>query len=40
MQQNSILAKKAWPLVLEDLQFFVDHGDKKKMYFDEVSFIL
>ena len=40
MQPNSILAKKAWSLVLKDLQFFVDHGNRKKMYFDEVSFVL
>jgi len=40
MQQNSILVKKAWPLLLEDLQFFVDYENRKKIYFDEVSFIL
>lgn len=30
-------ADQAWPLVLQDLQFFIDNGSGKKMYFDEVS---
>ncbi|KAF5354952.1 hypothetical protein D9756_005421 [Leucocoprinus leucothites] len=33
--QEASTAKKAWPLVLKDLQFFIDHGQGKKMYFDE-----
>ncbi|KAL9712002.1 hypothetical protein Ac2012v2_005078 [Leucoagaricus gongylophorus] len=33
--QTASTAKKAWPLVLTDLQFFIDHGNGKKMYFDE-----
>lgn len=32
---NSI-ANNSWPLVLSDLQWFIDHGKGKKMYFDEV----
>ncbi len=31
------LAKNAWPLVQTDLQWFIDHGNGKKMYFDEVG---
>lgn len=27
----------SWPIVQRDLQWFVDHGKGKKMYFDEVS---
>jgi len=34
---NSI-ANESWPLVLDDLQWFIDHGKGKKMYFDEVGF--
>lgn len=30
------IADKAWPLVLEDLNWFIEHGNGKKMYFDEV----
>jgi hypothetical protein len=30
-------ANKAWPLVMADLQWFIDHGRGKKMYMDEVS---
>jgi hypothetical protein len=30
------IGNKAWPLVLQDLQFFIDNGKGKKMYFDEV----
>lgn len=26
---------KAWPLVMTDLQWFIDHGNGKKMYMDE-----
>ncbi|EIW52391.1 uncharacterized protein TRAVEDRAFT_75371 [Trametes versicolor FP-101664 SS1] len=26
---------KAWPLVLQDLNWFIEHGNGKKMYFDE-----
>ena len=29
-------ADQAWPLVQRDLQWFIDHGNGKKMYFDEV----
>lgn len=32
---NSI-ANNSWHLVLSDLQWFIDHGKGKKMYFDEV----
>jgi exo-beta-1,3-glucanase (GH17 family) len=28
-------AKNSWPLVQRDLDWFIDHGDGKKMYFDE-----
>jgi hypothetical protein len=31
------VGNKAWPLVLQDLQFFIDNGKGKKMYFDEVT---
>ena len=31
-------ADKAWPLVLNDLDWFIAHGGGKKMYFDEVRF--
>lgn len=34
---SPIKARNAWPLVLTDLQFFIDNGKGKKMYFDEVS---
>jgi hypothetical protein len=30
-------AKNSWPLVQRDLDWFIDHGDGKKMYFDEVN---
>ncbi|TFK44822.1 glycoside hydrolase superfamily [Crucibulum laeve] len=33
--QNASTANHAWPLVLTDLQWFIDHGKGKKMYFDE-----
>ncbi|EKM81088.1 hypothetical protein AGABI1DRAFT_84021 [Agaricus bisporus var. burnettii JB137-S8] len=33
--QQASTAKNAWPLVLNDLQFFIDNGNGKKMYFDE-----
>ncbi|KXN85317.1 hypothetical protein AN958_11417 [Leucoagaricus sp. SymC.cos] len=33
--QEASTAKKAWPIVLKDLQYFIDHGKGKKMYFDE-----
>lgn len=33
----AFLAKNAWPLVQTDLQWFIDHGKGKKMYFDEVG---
>lgn len=33
---SSCAADKAWPLVLNDLDWFIEHGDGKKMYFDEV----
>ncbi|TFK54074.1 hypothetical protein OE88DRAFT_1624393 [Heliocybe sulcata] len=32
---NATTANNAWPLVLTDLDWFVEHGDGKKMYFDE-----
>lgn len=31
-------ANQSWPLVLNDLDWFIEHGDGKKMYFDEVSY--
>jgi len=31
-----ITGDKAWPLVLNDLNWFIEHGKGKKMYFDEV----
>ncbi|KAJ8462146.1 hypothetical protein ONZ45_g18041 [Pleurotus djamor] len=33
--QKASTAKNAWPLVQTDLQWFIDHGKGKKMYFDE-----
>jgi len=33
----TVIADKAWPLVMADLQWFIDHGNGKKMYMDEVS---
>ncbi|KZT27959.1 glycoside hydrolase family 17 protein [Neolentinus lepideus HHB14362 ss-1] len=33
--QNASTAKNAWPLVLNDLDWFIEHGNGKKMYFDE-----
>ncbi|KAF4620617.1 hypothetical protein D9613_000782 [Agrocybe pediades] len=33
--QNASTANESWPLVLNDLQWFIDHGNGKKMYFDE-----
>ncbi|VDC03344.1 unnamed protein product [Peniophora sp. CBMAI 1063] len=33
--QDASTAKKAWPIVQKYLDFFVDHGNGKKMYFDE-----
>jgi len=33
--QQASTAFNAWPLVLNDLQFFIDNGNGKKMYFDE-----
>lgn len=36
--QNASTANASWPNVLNDLDWFVSHGDGKKMYFDEVSF--
>ena len=35
---DCILANKSWPLVEQDLQFFIDNGKGKKMYLDEVQF--
>ncbi|KAF8345942.1 glycoside hydrolase superfamily [Amanita rubescens] len=32
---NASTANESWPLVLDDLQWFIDHGKGKKMYFDE-----
>ena len=31
---------KAWPLVLNDLDWFIARGEGKKMYFDEVRFFV
>jgi len=31
-----ITGDKAWPLVQKDLNWFIEHGRGKKMYFDEV----
>ncbi|KAI0051806.1 glycoside hydrolase family 17 protein [Auriscalpium vulgare] len=33
--QKASTASQAWPLVQTDLDWFVDHGNGKKMYFDE-----
>ncbi|KAI0030066.1 glycoside hydrolase superfamily [Vararia minispora EC-137] len=33
--QNASTADQAWPLVLQDLDWFIAHGKGKKMYFDE-----
>ncbi|KAE9411343.1 hypothetical protein BT96DRAFT_952429 [Gymnopus androsaceus JB14] len=33
--QNASIANDSWPLVLTDLDWFIDHGHGKKMYFDE-----
>ncbi|KAK7472756.1 hypothetical protein VKT23_000866 [Stygiomarasmius scandens] len=33
--QNASIANNSWPLVLNDLDWFIDHGKGKKMYFDE-----
>ncbi|KAL0956472.1 hypothetical protein HGRIS_002618 [Hohenbuehelia grisea] len=33
--QQASTAKNAWPLVQNDLQWFIDHGKGKKMYLDE-----
>ncbi|KAF9012436.1 glycoside hydrolase family 17 protein [Cyathus striatus] len=33
--QEASTANNSWPLVLNDLQWFIDHGKGKKMYFDE-----
>jgi len=33
--QEASTADQSWPLVLNDLQWFIDHGDRKKMYFDQ-----
>ncbi|KAF9447196.1 glycoside hydrolase family 17 protein [Macrolepiota fuliginosa MF-IS2] len=33
--QQASIANNSWPLVLQDLQFFIDNGNGKKMYFDE-----
>ena len=30
------IANNSWPLVLNDLNWFIQHGNGKKMYFDEV----
>lgn len=35
--QQASIANNSWPLVQQDLQFFIDHGKGKKMYLDEVS---
>ncbi|KAF8200955.1 glycoside hydrolase superfamily [Pholiota molesta] len=33
--QNASTANQSWPLVLDDLDWFIAHGNGKKMYFDE-----
>lgn len=33
--QNASTGDQAWPLVLQDLNWFIAHGKGKKMYFDE-----
>lgn len=33
--QNASIANDSWPLVLNDLDWFIQHGSGKKMYFDE-----
>jgi len=33
--QLASIANDSWPLVLNDLDWFIDHGNGKKMYFDE-----
>ncbi|KAH8108086.1 glycoside hydrolase superfamily [Cristinia sonorae] len=33
--QDASTSAQAWPLVQRDLQWFIDHGNGKKMYFDE-----
>lgn len=32
-----MVANNSWPLVQRDLDWFVDHGNGKKMYLDEVD---
>lgn len=32
------LANKSWPIVHSDLEWFIEHGHGKKMYFDEVIY--
>jgi hypothetical protein len=32
------IGDQAWPLVLNDVDWFIAHGKGKKMYFDEVRF--
>jgi hypothetical protein len=33
----SNIAFKSWPSVLDDMDWFVNNGQGKKIYFDEVS---
>ncbi|TFK92046.1 glycoside hydrolase family 17 protein [Polyporus arcularius HHB13444] len=33
--QNASTSDQAWPLVQQDLQWYIAHGNGKKMYFDE-----
>jgi len=33
--QDASTGKKAWPLVQRDLQWFIDHGNGKKLYFSQ-----
>jgi hypothetical protein len=33
---HSIVANNSWHDVLNDLNWYIDHGKGKKMYFDEV----
>lgn len=33
-------ANKSWPIVLTDLDWFIDNGEGKKIYLTEVSVVL
>jgi hypothetical protein len=36
---HTCIGDQAWPLVLNDLNWFIANGNGKKMYFDEVRFV-